>query len=270
VSALIRFRDAIRKYVPPWLSDRPSSGRTVGFRMLWSMVAPIDSSAEVLIQGLMARLPAVGTNTALPYTGRTRGILRGQNETDAEYAARLRGWLERWRLAGSMDAIALTLHEYLANNPRVRVVNRAGYMVTVDTDGSITKEQTSWDWDSVSHPERAGFWSEIWIIVYPMQWGKTGPFLDTAGSPTWGEDDLGIGHDVTREEYDAVKALIATWKSAHTKVRAIIWSLDSDAFDPSTPASMPDGNWGAWGGTGSGIRTFSSRDYSTCRFWEND
>jgi hypothetical protein len=234
------------------------------------MISPLDAATEVLIQGLTAKLPGIGTSTALAYIGRTRGILRGQNESDAEYAARLRGWLERWRLAGSMDAIALTLHEYLANRPRVRVVNRAGWMVTVETDGTITRQQTMWDWDSVSHPERAAFWSEIWILIYPSQWGQAGPLLDTAGSPTWGSDEFGLGHDVTREEYDAVKALVAQWKAAHTKVRAIVWTLDPDAFNPSVPSSMPNGNWGAWGTTGSGTRTFSSRDYSTCRFWEGD
>ncbi|MBX3218925.1 MAG: hypothetical protein KF795_00315 [Labilithrix sp.] len=234
------------------------------------MVAPLDAAMEVLTQGLTARLPGLGTSTALSYIGRTRGILRGQNETDADYAARLRGWLDRWRIAGSMDAIALTLHEYLSTRPRVRVVNRAGFMVTVGTDGTITREQTSWDWDSVSHPDRAGFWSELWIIVYSPPWAKTGPFLNTAGAPTWGEDEYGIGHDVSREEHDAVKALLAQWKGAHTQVRAVVFTFDLDAFNPSNPSSMPDGRWGAWGNTGSGIRTFSPRDYSTSRFWEFD
>lgn len=38
-----RLRDMLGGFVPWWLSDRPTSGKTVGFRFLWAMVAPLDA-----------------------------------------------------------------------------------------------------------------------------------------------------------------------------------------------------------------------------------
>lgn len=268
MTAAVRFRDTIRKYIPPWLSDRYTAGKTVGYRLLWSMIAPLDGAADVLVQGLQAPLPNVGTPTALPYIGRTRGILRGQADSDEEYGARLRTWLDRWRSAGSAEALAREIQEYLGNTPKVRIITRGGYWITRETDGTITRDVAPWDWDSVSNPERAGYWSELFIVVYPTQWSTSGPFLETTGGPRWGEDGLGIGHDASREEYDAIRGLLAQWKSAHTKIRAVIWTSDAALFDPSTPASCPDGTWGTWGSGGNGSRVASGRDLVSCRYWE--
>lgn len=269
-SALVRFRDAFRSYIPPWLSERLQTGRNRGFSLLWSMIAPLDAAADVLLQGMRAAWPGKGTSTALPYIGRTRGLIRNQNETDAEYAERLRGWLDEWREAGSQLQIAKVVHEYLRTRPKVRIVNRAGKWITVDTDGTVTTHQATFDWDSVSHPERAGYWSDLWLVVYsaPTQWGTSGPFLDTAGAPTWGADQLGIGHDDTREEYDALTGLLAQWKAAHSLIRAVIFTSDATLFDPTTPASLPNGQWGEWGNHNSGSRVASSRNLTTCRYWE--
>lgn len=266
----IRFRDAFRKFITPWLSDRggETAGPNTAFRYLWSMIAPLDAAADILTQGLNAWFPGVGTPTALPLISRMRGILRGEADTDDTYAALLKTWLDLWRAAGSADAIAMAIQRYLANHPKVRIVTRSGYWVTLNTDGSIVRQQQAWDWDSVSNPERSGYWSEIWIIVYPTEWGTSGPFLDTTGAPTWGADDLGIGHDVGRVAYDAIRGLIAQWKSAHTRVRAVIWTSDATLFDPNTPASLPDGQWGNWGTTGNGSRVASHRNTTTCRYWE--
>lgn len=267
----VRFRDAVRRFVPPWLSDRhfSASKRDVAFRYLWSMVAPLDAAMETLVQGLQAPWPGVGTPTAFPLISRTRGIIRGQDESDEDYAVRLRAWLDTWRDAGSAETLARQIRSYLRNHPRVRIVNRAGVWFTVNEDGSEERHSAAWNWDGTSNPERSGYWSEIWIIVYPTQWDTDPPFLDTAGAPTWGSDTLGIGHDVTREEYDAVLGLIAQWKAAHTKVRAVIWTSDAALFDPEVPASLPDGTWGQWGnGSGSGSRVLGGRNVTTCRYWE--
>lgn len=268
--AAIRFRDVFRKYIPNWMSDRggQTAGLTVGFRYLWSMIAPLDAALEVLVEGLNAAQPGVGTPTALPYISRMRGILRGEDDTDDFYVARLRQWLDLWRAAGSAEAIAGAIQAYLANHPKVRIVTRSGYWVTLNTDGTIVRQQQAWDWDSVSNPERSGFWSEIWIIVYPTEWSTSGPFLDTAGSPVWGDDGLGIGHDVPRVDRDALLGLVAQWKSAHTKVRAILWTSDSTKYDPSTPLSLPNGNWGTWSVNSGGTQVASDRDLTATRYWE--
>lgn len=263
----LRFRDSLRKLVPPWLSDRFTSGLTVGFRFLWVMIAPLDVAIESLVQGIRAAWPGAGTPTALAAIGRSRGILRGQADTDDEYATRLRGWLDSWRDAGSSEELARQIHLYLNNRPRVRVVNRAGKWVTVETDGSVTRNQQAFGWDNVSHPERAGYWSEEWIIVYPDQWSTAGNWGAGDGQ-TWGNADLGFGHGVTRVEYDAIYNLITTWKSAHSYVRTVIFSSTTGAFDPTNPGSLPDGSWGTWE-TYSGGNSVPSRD-DAHRYWERD
>ncbi len=266
-SATNRLRDQLRGFVPWWLSDRHySSGETVGFRYLWTMIATLDCYVDYVVQGLLAAWPGAGTPTALPLIGRSRGIIRGQADTDDQYAAKLRNWLPKWAAAGTQRQLAIELHEYLGNAPRVRIVNRSGHWVTVNADGSIVTHDVPWDWDSVSNPERAGYWSEMWIIVYPTQWALAGTW---GAGKTWGDGSgLGIGHDVSREEVDAVKNLIAQWKSAHSKVRAVIWTSDATLFDPTNPASLPDGTWGQWGTTGSGSRVAGGRNTTTCRYWE--
>ena len=124
----------------------------------------MNALMEGLIEGLQAAYPGLGTPTALQYIGRGRGILRGRLDTDDTYAGKLRAWLDRWETAGSMQGLARELYEYLGLP--LRIVNRAGHWLSIDSLGIITTTQAMWDWDSVSHPERAGFWSEMWIIVY--------------------------------------------------------------------------------------------------------
>jgi hypothetical protein len=256
-------REQLRDYVPWWLQDRKySSGKVVGFTFLWVLAAVLDAMAEWLLQSLRAAWPGKGTPTALPYIGRSRGILRGQADTDDAYAARLRMWLDKWRDAGTQRQLAIELHEYLGNAPRVRIVNRAGHMVTVAADGTITEATCAWDWDSVTNPERATWWSELWVIVYPTQWATTGTYGD---GRDWGPDPArGFGHAVTREEVDAVKAILGAWKAAHSKVRAVIWTSDAALFNPAAPATLPNGRWGQWSIAGAP----SDRNVSTCRYWE--
>lgn len=262
MAATLRLRDAFKSVSPWWLSDRPTAGKTVGYRFLWSMISVLDVLAEGLLQGMRAAWPGAGTPTALPYIGRSRGIARGQSDTDDEYAAKLRAWLVRWEDAGSMEGLARELHEYLGNHPRVRIVNRAGRWVTME-NGVLGTTDAEWNWDGVSHPERAGFWSELWIIIYPTQWAVRGSMATLTP-----QDGYGLGHLVSREEVDAVKGIVSDWKSAHSRVRAVIWTSDATLFDPDDSDSLPDGTWGAWGGVGSGSRTASGRNTTTCRYWE--
>jgi hypothetical protein len=265
VSAAFRLRDAIRAWIPPWLADRgraPEPLRT-GFAVIWAWAAIFDAQIDTRIQGVEAKFPGFGTPTALPLIGRSRGILQGQGETDDNFAARLIPWLDRWRRAGSAEAIALSLHEYLSNHPRVRVVNRAGRMITCETDGTFSDDQVAWDWDSVTDPGNATHWWDLWIVVDQPPWPIDSPWGD---GERWG-GGLGFGHDAPREDVDAVLALIRQWKSEHSYVRSIIWTYDSSLFDPSTPTTMPDGTWGRWHVLSGGVAVPSGRS-PDCRFWE--
>lgn len=261
----IFFRDAARKVITPWLGDRPN-GLTVGFRYIWSVVSTFDVFATMAEEALQAPIPGVGDPSAFPYIGSNRALRRAQSETDAEYTARLTTWLDRARQWGSMLAVARSIHEYLANRPRVRIYNRAGACYEIaETTGTVTvyaPGTTAWDWDSLSNPERAGYWWDLWICVYPTQWADQGTWGD---GRLWGRNhgDAGIGHLTSRVEYDAIRADVEQYKSAHSHVRAIIWTSDATLFDPTDPTTQPDGTWGRWkpvGGTG--------RNVTTCKYWE--
>ncbi len=265
------FRESLRRIVPPWLSERVASGAVVGFRTLQAMIAPLDDATDRLVQGVQAAWPGRGTPTALALIGRSRGIIRGRGESDFRYGKRLAGWLDRWRIAGSQEAIARSIHEYVQGNPRVRVVNRAGTCISIDPSGALTRDAVSWDWDSKSNAERAGYWSEVWVVVYTPPWSESGPQLNSPGA-VLGSRTTGLGHLVVREEVDAIRGLLAQWKSAHSFVRAVIFTYDASLFDPVVPSSWPNGRWGQWSAKHllfPGSRVSSDRSAS-CRFWEPD
>ena len=270
MSAGERYRDSLRSWLPWWLSDRKySSGKTVGFRAVWVMIAMLDAIADWIVAGLVAPWPGMGTPSALPLISRSRGILRGMGDTDATHGARLRSWLDIWALAGSSVQLAREVQNYLGNSPTVRIVNRAGSWVIIGPDGAVSSVQgdASWHWDDTSNPERAGYWSEMWIIIYATPFAM--PALGTWGDGSvWGGDGTGINQTVSRVDYDAVKNIIATWKSAHSKVRAIVWTTDITVCNLAYPDSLPDGQWGNWGTTGAAARVASNRNYTTCRYWE--
>ena len=258
------FRNELRKFVPWWLADRRlSSGKSVGFRYLWAIVATLDVFVQFMLEALRAPWPGLGPTAALPYIGRTRGILRGPAATTVEYVSRLSRWLAKWARAGSAEQLLEELHEYLPTNPKVRLFTRSGICITRNTDGTTVRQTgVAWDWDSVSDPQRAGNWWDVWIVVYS-------PYAKRAGTLGGITDDGNVlGQAMPSSVADEVKQLLSTWKSAHTYVRAVIWSTDATKFDPATPASMPDGTWGRWGTTGNGSRFKGARCQSSLRFWE--
>ncbi|MDX6479517.1 MAG: hypothetical protein QOG85_27, partial [Gaiellaceae bacterium] len=172
----LRIRDLLGRLLPPWLADRIQNGRTSAFRFLYALVAPLDALLDQVQQGLASWFPGRGTPTALPYSGRSRGIIRNQGESDASYAERLGRWLDTWPEAASQELIAVAIHEFLATHPRVRVITRSGLWLTCEADGTIVRTEAAWDWDSISHPQRndpdAPWWSDMWIVVQLSPWAQ--------------------------------------------------------------------------------------------------
>ena len=267
MSAKLRFRDAFRSYVPRFLADR--AGKNVGFRFLWVMIASLDVAAQALVEGIQAAQPGIGTPSALARIGRTRGIQRGIIDTDETYSERLRKAIDTWREAGSAYELARQIRAYLGTSPRVRVITRSGIWVTIDTDGTETVQQAVWDWDSLSHPERAGFWSEMWVVVY----GAHYTVQPTWGSGRkWGDRREGLGHQFPSEQSRDLRTILRTWKSAHSYIRAVIWTNDNTQFNPIDTFSCPNGQWGSWGipsidGDPTSTRVRSPR-FTNCRYWE--
>lgn len=254
-------RDDLKNYVPSWLADDYPASPSNGWRFLWTLARFVDVGISVALQASLAAAGR-GTPTALKYVGQARGVTRGRYDTDAEYAEKLPTWIDRAKEAGSQRRLAIEIHEYL-RDARVRVVNRHNHWVTVEVDGTITETDATFDWDSVTHPERATWLSDMWVIVYPTWALRPGTLGDLTGA-----DGFALGHLATLQEVDAVKGIVQHYKSAHSCVRAIIWTSDATRFDPATPASQPDGTWGAWGMYSGGHYVASGRDLTVCRYWE--
>jgi hypothetical protein len=256
-----RLIDGIDRIVPWWLSYRPKF--ELAAKYLWTSALMCDALIHALLEGIQAAWPGRGTPTALREIGATRGIVRGLSDTDEEYAARLRGWLDRYRRMGSDEAIARALHEYLLSRPMVRVVDRHGQWTEIDTVGNLRTFTAPWDWDSVSHPNAATERpTDIWVIVYGAAYQHV---------PDWTALDpgYGLGHNVPVTESDQAIALLKQWKNAHNFVRCVIWVDDPSELDPESNVGLPDGQWGYWSkDDGSGNR-IPSRNLNF-RYWEFD
>lgn len=290
VTIMRNFGDDLKDIVANWRANRLAKQN--GFKFEWSMVLPLSVFIEWALQGINAWVPGSpnATKTSLPLIGRSRGLIRGEAEATAAYEARLRNWIgpfpftsDLWSNMGKTEQLAQAIQTYLGNNPVVRVIERINgttnaRWVTANTDGTTTTVLSApWDWDSIlgwtdatsTYPgtTTTGFWTDIWIVVYPTEWAVTGATLASlvaiwgvANNPT----GKGTGHASTAVAHDDILGLLAQYKGAHSWCRAIIWSYDVAKFTPATPTA--DGNYGNWGKPdGSGGYT-PSRD-ATARYW---
>jgi hypothetical protein len=227
-----------------WMTRRADLGFVNIWNWLVVMIQILNDGENRLWQGFYARLPGLGTPTALALIGQSRGLLRGIGETDDAFGRYLRGWLQLWQTAGSQLALCKAIQHY-CGGVKVRSVTRVGKMLTLNADGSVIRQMVVWDWDSKSNPEKASHWSELWIIVYTPPW-VIAPSYGT-GRLIGEADARGIGHLVPRVDVDAIRSLLLEWKAARTRVNTIIFTYDATLFDPSNAAKMPDGWFGKWG-----------------------
>jgi hypothetical protein len=266
-------RDAIASFVPVWLSNRV--GKNNGYKFIYVVALVCDGIITSAVEGIYSWFPgyalgatnlSVDQASALPLIGRSRGIPRGIGESAESYAARLVPWLDDWKEAGSSEILLKMLFGYLGGATRIRIVDRSGNWVTLESDGTTSTTSAAWNWDGVSNPERAGFWSDMWIIVYPNQFGQR---AGTLGGLT-GDDGFGLGMMIPHDVRDTVRAILELWKGAHVFLRAVIFTTDVTLFDPANPSSLPDGQWGQWSNVqnGNGSRVASHRNTTTCRYME--
>jgi hypothetical protein len=257
-------RDALRSFIPWWLSDR--LGFRTGYMILYAMALLCDIAITWCVQAVYSWFPGyslglpVGAqgldpSTALPLIGRSRSILRGEADTDASFASFLIGWLDYAEAAGSSEILATMIRHYLGNSPTVRIVDRAGFWVMIDgPTGVITTATSAWNWDGTSNPERAGWWSDLWVIVYADEWTRYASFTDAAWLAAFGGvSGNGIGHEVGRAAVDAITSIVEQWKGAHCWLVAVLFTSDSGTLSPG--GVNPDGNWGNWSKTVSGVTT---------------
>jgi hypothetical protein len=263
------WRSITARWIVWWLSDRVEEGLFTGYAIWWVVAATLDGLYQMALEGVWASWPGFGTPTALSLIGRSRGMIRGMQESDDSYALRMISWLTRWHHAGSQENLIQAIYEYCLGQPPCFIVNRSGTRVSVASDGTMTTDVITWDWDSLTNPERAGFWSELWIVVFYPPWAIDG---STLPAWEWGQPDPGYGHLSPRVDVDAIKGMLVTGPSqhsAHSYVRAIIWSYDPTLFNPSNPSTMPDGTWGEWGYSPTPNAAFQqSGRFLSCRYWE--
>jgi hypothetical protein len=241
-------RASIASVVPTWLQNTP------GFRNLYSYVYVLallgDCLREIAWEGRMAAYPGVGTPTANPYIGASRGLLQGPNESNALFAARCLAFRSTWLGAGSQATLASTLQAYLVGTgslgagvyPVVKVVDRFGHTVTANADRSLTTTTISWAWDSSGgwvddarweSPFTLSSWtSDVWIVIQDP-FTHYASFADTNWLNAWNTNDQTIDSLCSQAIVDGVYATIAAFKGAHFFVRNVTWVPNVAAFAPA-------------------------------------
>lgn len=251
---LRNLRHSIASYSPRWLANRPPN-LNVGAKLLYTLAAVLDIMVEVQLQGTYAAMPGVGTPTALPLIGFSRGIVRGFSESDDSYGDRLVQWLDLWRCAGRPVGMLLALLGlFLPTSVAVRTVDNSGNWYWYDVGATPFPPGTStpttpnfrlnagnWNWDG-----NTAEWWRMWIIIYigPLgwtvdpHWGDGGKWGDTGR--LWGLTGPLPG------QIAALRSLIKQWKAAHCWVPNIILTANTARFDPAHAAGggvNPDGTW---------------------------
>lgn len=262
----LRFIDILSSFVPEDLSNRP--GLDVGFKALWTWALFADLATEALTQGIASWFPGLGTPSARTMLAENRGITRGPGELSAEFDERLRTWLVSTAEKGQTLGLLRQIQAYVPGRPKVRGITRSGHWVTLDTDGTVTVETSAWTWDELLLPERAAFWSNLFVVVYTSAWD----LQDACGTGKKVGVNEGAGFKISRSQAQELRALIREWKAARTRVRCVIFTSNAALFDPLNPASVPDGTWGRWGKPGgAGYNPTSARvraRTTACRYME--
>ncbi len=238
----------------------PNWAQKTGLTIAQSFILVVDQMIQVVLEWVNAKYPGLGTPTALPLIGQTRGLVQGETQTDDAFAAQLRAWLDFFQNDGGDNNLAISLQTYIGNTPLVRIITRSGHFFNLNTDGTFSFAQDSgWDWDSVSNPERAGYWSDIWVVLFPTEWPITGTTLSSLGSQINSLGAVGLGHAVPQETHDVIMSLLKQRKAAHCYLDTIVWSYDSSLFVPGDLGAPgnPDGSWGFWGNRNPNLRYWS-------------
>ncbi len=266
-------RHALKSFVPNWMADNLAS--RVLFTFLFIICLFGDLIVEAMLQGLFAAWPGKGTNTALPYIGASRGFIKGVSETDDEYAARLRGWLDIWPEAGSDATLGSLIQGYLGGGLVVRVVDRRGRFTTINANGTISVvTDVLWNFDATELPERTAWWSDLWIIVYlDSRWPIYVTLSDPAWLAAWGTTtNGGVGHQVPRGIVRDIAVLMSVFKGAHSWIETLVFTTDSAIFIPGAlGATYPDGRWGAYSREIAGVQTLARPNTSgggILRYWD--
>lgn len=242
------FRTLRRFMAPRWLTN--GEGGLVGY----ALDLMKDAFAERLRLGHLARFPqndptglTTAPDDALTAMGRDRRVVKGIQDTNVTYAAKLVRWLEDRPSQGNPFTLMRKLAEYTGPGPSFRTVDARGNWYSRSAAGaeSAALKTGNWNWDGP--PGRR--WSRFWVIVYPnglwgpgqkwspytaQKWGATAASLDGSS--------LTLGSTATQEQVATLRALVSDWKPAHARCVNIIVAFDASSLNPASPE--PNGSWG--------------------------
>ena len=241
-------RATLATYVPTWLANVP--GLRQLYACVWTVALLGDCLREIGWEGQLAAYPGVGTPTALPYIGASRGLVQGPNETDVAFGLRARQWLSAVAEMGNAEGLVTQVQTYLVGQgslgagvyPVVVFVDRNGDTTTANADQSITFGSVSWDWDDLggwvdgvgfnNTATVSGWWSDGWLLIEDPYTHYTG-FADANWLAAWNSGDQTIDSLTPQSVVSAIEAIVDTWKGAHTYVRCIVWTAPSTSFSPT-------------------------------------
>ena len=266
-------RNALSSFIPNWLANRPALN--TGFKVLYSIALVADAMIETGWEGLLGAFPGVGTSTALPLIGASRGLLQGPHESDDAFASRSVDWLATWELAGSAQGLGEQLQSYLVQPdgtyPVVIVIDRNGNTTTMNADQSVTFSSTGffeWDYqggwvDGIRFNPPVvvdTWWSDLWVIIQDFSTHYTS-FTDPNWLAAWNSGDQTIDGLVPQSTVQGILSIVDVWKGAHTYVRSIVFTPDPSAF----LVTPPNGYWGNASHNVAGTQT--TERVSTNAYW---
>lgn len=153
-----RYQRATR---PPWLLQPQGEAWSDGTAELK------DELAEDLLAAVQARLVELAPWDALTLLGTERTIARAPADTDAQYAARVRGAWDLWALGGTAHGVLRALFDFGYRGMHLMAVN-GGADTSLDGSGNpVIAQLGSWSIDAT-----LTFWSKFQVLfTWPLPWG---------------------------------------------------------------------------------------------------
>jgi hypothetical protein len=248
-------RGTLGTYLPTWLQNVPGLRRL--FSVLWTIALIGDCFREIVLEGQFAAYPGVGTSTALPLIGASRGLVQGPSEPNATFATRCMNWLSIVAEMGGHEGLVRVVQAYLIGQgslgagvyPVVAFVDRAGHMTIANADRSITETVVTWNWDEVAGwvdgkgynppPVVDGWCSDGWLLIQDPYTHYTGGFTDPNWLAAWNSGDQTIDSLTPQLVVAQLENIVDVWKGAHIYVRCIAWVPNPATFTPT-------GSYGNW------------------------
>jgi hypothetical protein len=257
--------------VGPWFVQNKFAG---AIRQATALAC--DVATTQLAAGLRLSQPLRCDSSALPSLAKDRNITVYPTESVDSQRTRLSQWNQLHKQRGTHQGeLRHAAPYFLPSQPVVRIVHQSGdglsatwHSFGTDVFGepaqySVLKMSPSnWDYDG-----RTSAWSRFWVLIYDTgypsgnpRWSSEASTYDTAGLAYDGGTSYG---GVSSAQAQDIVRLFLTWKSAHSRLAAVILVRPvvnaSDAYvEPANAANYtvaPVTDHPAWGNWGTDLTT---------------